>query len=258
MKKIWITALEHNEEQVQKVLGTVKQYGLDGNGHFWTDDLKNMAWLGPFETIGNDETGLWILIGSQKSLETDSVRFGLSLLTLTVLARKGYGFPVLFVDTEEGLTADSLPTPLKGVDIIPFKSATLGAKMVAKVNTPVKKIDTDYRIDIHANTSIGLWFEVGPSGDNKWNGALLGVCGGEIDFHGVGEASKLPEKAVLEYPMQGLKLQLGDKEYTAWAVKNNLDGNKSYYARVREMPESLVFGPYASDDEAAVNVIYLY
>jgi len=78
-----------------------------------------------------------------------------------------------------------------------------------------------------------------------------------VPFNGVGESGKLPLKAVLEYPMKGLKLQAGENEYTAWAVKNNLDDNQSYYVRVQDMPDSIVFGPYASEDEASLHVISL-
>jgi len=258
MKKIWMTALEHNEKQVQIVLETIRNYGLDCGGHFWTDDAKYMTWLEPKDALIDKETALWVLIGSQKNLKEDSIRFGLSLLTLTVHAQKGYGFPILFVDTEGDFDIGGLPTPLKGVDHISIGSASLGAKMVAKVNTPVKKIDPGYRIDIHANMSFGLWFEVGPSQNKVWDGALLGVYGGSIDFHGIGDAGKLPQKAVLEYPMKGLKLQLGEKEYTAWAVQNSLDEKHSYYVRVRDMPGSIVFGSYTAKEEAEVNIVNLY
>ncbi len=257
MKKVWITSLEHNKELVQKIMGVARQYGIDGNGHFWTDDLKTMAWMGPKESIIDKENSLWVLLGSKKDLETDSVRFGLSLLFLSVQARKGFGFPVLFVDTGSDVTTDSLPTALKGADIISVGNANLGAKIVAKANTPVPKIETEYRIDIHANPTFGIWFEIGPAGDTTWSGALLGASGGTVDSHGVGESGKLPLKAVLEYPMKGLKLQAGEKEYTAWAVQNVLDGNQSYYVRVQDMPDSIVFGPYASDDETSAHVINL-
>ena len=258
MKKIWVTALDHDEKKVQKILSTIRQYGLDGNGHFWQDDIKNMAWFSPKEAIVDKESCLWVILGSGKSLETDSVRFGLALLTLTVQAEKGLGFPVLFVASEGDINNDVLPTPLKGADIIASGSPSLGAKMVAKANTPIKEIDSDYRIDLHANPNYGIWFEIGPSGDSVWNGALLGVSNALIDAHGVGSAGKLPEKAILEYQMQGLKLKLGEKEYTAWAVQNKLDSNNSYYVRVREMPESIIFGPYSSEEEASVNIINLY
>ncbi|HUU30238.1 MAG TPA: hypothetical protein VM123_20730 [archaeon] len=257
MKKIWVTALNPDMKIVQLVLGTIRQYGMDGNGSFWTDDLKNMAWLGPKEQLVDKDTALWVLLGSREDLKGDSVRFGLSLLALAVQARKRHGFPLLFVDTKGGIDPDSLPTPLKGADRISIESPSLGAKMVAKANTPIPKIAADYRLDVHANPGFGLWFEVGPVEDNTWQGALLGVCGAAIDFHGVGEAGVLPQKAVLEYPMQGLKLVLGEREFTAWAVQNRLDETHSYYVRVQGMPGSIVFGPYAAEEEASVNVIEL-
>ena len=95
MKKIWITALGHDEGLVAKILGTVRQYGLDGNGHFWTDDLTNMAWMGPKEQLADVDTGLWVLLGTKKDMEDATVGFGLSLLTIAVLAARGNGFPIL-------------------------------------------------------------------------------------------------------------------------------------------------------------------
>ena len=127
--------------------------------------------------------------------------------------------------------------------------------MVAKANTPIQKIDTEYRINIHAHPHFGVWFEIGPISDNNWDGALLGVCGAEIDSHGVGNAEKLPEKTILEYQMKGLKLTLGEKEYTAWAVKNTIDGSHSYYVRIQGIPESIVFGSYTAEEEAQMHVI---
>ena len=150
-----------------------------------------------------------------------------------------------------------MPTPLKGTDFISMGSASLGAKMVAKVNTPIRNVGMDYRLDIHGSTAVGLWFEVGPSGEGAWDGAMFGVDSGEIDFHGVGEAGKLPMKTVLEYQMRGLKLGLGDTEYTAWAVKNVINADTSYYVRVRETPSRILFGSYSAGEEATVHNIQL-
>jgi hypothetical protein len=55
--------------------------------------------------------------------------------------------------------------------------------------------------------------------------------------------------------MKGLKLTLGEKEYTAWAVQNSIDGNHSYYVRVQGILESVVFGSYTVEDEVPMNVI---
>ena len=255
MKKVWITSLVRKEEQVGNMLGLAKKYGLDANGHFWVDDLKHMAWLAPKESCLDPEMGLWVIMGSAKDMEGASIRYGLGLLALTVQAKRGNGFPILWVSTEGEIKAEALPTPLRGAEVVALSSAVLGAKLVAKANTPVPKMDMDYRLDIHANPGFGVWMEIGPGKGHQWNGALFGVHGADIDAHGVGNAGKLPEKSVVEYPMKGLKLNLGERDYTAWAVQNKLDENLSYYVRVKDAPASMLFGPYAQDEEAEAHVI---
>ena len=79
----------------------------------------------------------------------------------------------------------------------------------------------------------------------------------EIAFHGVGPKSSLPSKSVLNYPVEGLKLNLGNKEYTAWAVQNELDPDTSYFVKVKGFPESILFGPYSSEEDAEVFVVAL-
>lgn len=257
MKKVWVTALNPDQANAGAVLGEIRKYGLDGNGHFWTDDLKNMAWLGVAEQLLDKDTALWVLLGSADDLKINSVRYGLSLLALHIQAQRGHNYPILFVDTKDGVSAETLPTPLRGAGCIQLGNASLGAKIVARAHTPVRKADMEYRIGIHANPGFGVWLEVGPRGGN-WNGALAGTMGGgEIDFHGVGAAGELPKKARLEYPMKGLKLTLEKREYSAWAVRNNLDENMSYYVRIKDMPQSVLFGPYAAEDDASVHVYEL-
>jgi hypothetical protein len=251
MKKIWITALEGPEQSggtVQALMTTIRAYGLESGGHFWADDLDKLAWLGPLETLAERDTAVWVILGSSKSLESPSVRYGLGLLAISLQARKGQGFPILFLDTGEGLDASSLPAPLRGADIFSAGLPTLGAKLVARANLPLKPFAPGYRLNVQAGEHFGVWFEIGPAGGETWDGALLGVSGGTIDFHGAGPAGALPQKAVLEYPLQGLKLEMSGREYTAWAVKNRLDNGSSYYVRVRDIPGSIVFGPLEGDD----------
>ena len=120
----------------------------------------------------------------------------------------------------------------------------------------VKEIALAYRLDVYGNPQTGQWLEVGPT-DASWNGALLGVAGAEIAFHAVGPNGSLPSKSVLNYPMEGLKLNLGDKEYVAWAVQNELDDETSYFTKIDGFPESVLFGPYSSEDETEVHVVQL-
>ncbi|MEE4359291.1 MAG: hypothetical protein V2I97_22665 [Desulfococcaceae bacterium] len=256
MKKIWISSLSKNPERVQKTLSMLKKYGLDAGGHFWENDNKKMLWLGPRETLTEADTGLWMILSSDAELADPEIRYGLSMLTLSVQGFRGHDFPIMLIHEGTLPETASLPTPLQGAGILAEDNPALGAKIVAKVNMPVKKTEAAYRLDIYAIPQLGQWFEVGPAA-GEWNGAMCGACGGEPDAHGAGPAGKLPQKAVLEYPMQGLKLNLGEKEYTAWAVQNRLDEKKSYYIRIQGQPDSLVFGPMSQGDDAEVFVLHL-
>jgi hypothetical protein len=256
MKNIWITSLAHDQERVQKTMTMLQTYALDANGHFWEDDLKKMAWIGPREQLINTDTALWLLLSNDKDLASPSVRYGLSMLALCVQSARSHGFPVMLVHEGQIPAAGTLPTPFQGAEILAADNPALGAKIVAAANTPPKKVSTDYRLDVYAMPQLGQWFEVGPV-DTVWEGAMFGVCGAEIDAHGAGPAGQLPQKAVLEYPMQGLKMTFGETEYTAWAVKNRLESYSSYFLRVKDEPESVLFGPFPEEDDADVYVLRL-
>ena len=256
MKKIWITSLAKDQKRVRQTMEMLKKYGLDANGHFWEDDLKQMKWLGPREPLTEPDTALWMILSDDEHLAAPDIRYGLSLLALSVQGVRGNGFPLMMVHKGELPTAESLPTPLQGAALLKEDNPVLGAKIVAKANMPPKSETSEYRLDVYAMPRIGQWLEVGPA-DSEWTGAMVGAAGGEIDAHGVGPAGRLPEKAVLEYPMQGLKLTLGEREYTAWAVQNRLDPEISYFIRVKGEPDSLVLGPLSEGDDAEVFVLNL-
>ena len=112
------------------------------------------------------------------------------------------------------------------------------------------------KMDILGNEQIGQWFEVRPA-QGSWPGVMFGVAGAEIAFHGVGPAGSLPSKTILNYPMQGLKLEMGKKAYLAWAAQNELNAETSYFVKVEGYPESILFGPYSTEQEADVFVLGL-
>jgi hypothetical protein len=249
MKKVWITALTREQEPVQKIMTLLKNYGLTVDGHFWEDDLGKMVWNAPLTEIAARETALWIIMGTPEAFNVPSVRLGLSLLAISVQAKKDYLFPVMIVPTAGVVDAALLPTALAGADIMPYSNASLGARVVAKANMPAKKINADYRLDTHALPGIGLWLEVGPAAES-WEGVIFGVSGGGIDAHGTGKSGEVPQRAVLEYPVKGMKLALSGIEYTAWGVKNKLDFGQSYYVRVKGEPDCVLFGAFPEGAEA--------
>ena len=259
MKKgVWITVLDkaRDEAAARTLHQAVTTYGLTPAGHFWQDRLEEMAWSAPLEELLQPAVAAWVILASAESLASETIRYGLSLLGLGLQARRGHGFPILVVLTGGQVEADSLPTPLKGAEVLPM-GATLGAKIVARANMPQPKVETEYRLDVYGVQGIGQWFEVGPPPGQTWSGVMFGVSGGEINAHGVGPADRLPEKSVLEYAMKGLKIEMGDKEFSAWAVQNQLTDQDSYYLRVVEFPSDLLFGPMTEGDDAEVFVVSL-
>ena len=250
-KKVWITSMAKEEKLITGLLHLAKKYGLAPDGHFWVDDLEKMAWQAPLENLSAREIALWVIAGTQKEFEKDEVRYGLSLLALSIQAKKGIGFPIIFVCPDDSLKTEDLPTPFKGCDIIGADNKSLGAKLTAKANTPVKKIKTEYRLNIHANQGYGIWYEFGPGKGETWKGVLAGGLKSSVNAHGVGEKGSIPLKTTLEYQMQGLKLELGKDEYTAWAVKNKIDENQSYYVRFADIPGSILFGQLPDEENEA-------
>ncbi|MBN1843954.1 MAG: hypothetical protein JW883_16965 [Deltaproteobacteria bacterium] len=258
MKKVWLTSLVSSEDMVKKLMAQMKTYGLELHGHFWEDDLKKMAWMKAREELVNPQIIFWAILGSEENLRTPSIRYGLSLLSITLQAQRGLDFPIVILQTEgEPVASDSLTTSLKGVEILSASSATLGAKLVARAHASVKEeMSSEYRLDLYGNEHVGQWFEVGPT-EVSWSGGMFAVADAEIAFHGVGPKGSLPSKSVLNYPVEGLKLNLGEKEYTAWAVQNELNAETSYFVKVTGSPESILFGPYSSEEDTEVFVVKL-
>lgn len=257
-KSIWMTSLGRSENTVKKLYGKIGSYGLEVKGHFWEDDLGKMAWIGPREELLKPETAAWVVVGSREELSSPSIRYGLSALSITVQAQRGAGFPVMLLHPRgEAVDAGTLPTPLRSMEPLPADDPGLGPKLVAKAHAPAKAAPPrEYRLDVYGNPQIGQWFEVGPN-DGTWKGAMLGVCGAEIIFHGVGPSGMLPSRSTLEYSVRGMKIDFGEKQYVAWAVQNEIGPRTSYFAKVSGAPDSLLFGAYAAGDDAEVYVATL-
>ncbi|MFP7754283.1 hypothetical protein ACLG6S_06435 [Thermodesulfobacteriota bacterium B35] len=257
MKKIWLSALAPAQEEVQGIVARLKTYGIEVKGHFWQDDLEKMAWMAPRHELLEPSVCLWAILASAEELAVESRRYGLAMLALAVQAVRGVRFPVLILEHGEGrIDAADLPTPLAGAEVLSCTDGVPAAKLVARVHRPVETVFPPYRLDVYGIPQVGQWLEVGPR-DTIWKGAMVGVAGGAVDLHAVGTAGRLPEKSVLNYPQQGLKLELGGTAYEAWAVRNELDSETSYYVRVEGTPASVLFGPYPGEDDAEVFVVRL-
>ena len=255
MKSIWITALAKEQVSAVTITGIAAQYGLTADGHFWTDDLKNMAWLAVRDTLRDSGISLWVIAGSLDDLLPE-LRYGLTLLCLSIRAERPE-LAILWVDSDGQLSPELLPGVFANVPLVGSNSRLLGAKLAAGANTAAKPASAECRLAVHANPIFGVWFEVGPGAGRSWDGAMFAVTGGKIVAHGVGAAGILPQTCVLEYPMQGMRLNLGETEYTGWAVANRLNEHSAYFVKVEGVLSGFLFGPLAEVDEAEVHVVYI-
>ena len=98
--------------------------------------------------LGKD-TGLWAILGSAEDFQGTSIRYGLALLATTLQAQKGHAFPILILLTEGSLQPETLPTALKDAQVMSLSDAGFGAKVVAKVHSPLKTTQSD-------STSMGM------------------------------------------------------------------------------------------------------
>jgi len=257
MKAVFLTALTSSQDFVKQFFALAKSYGLDAAGHFWIDDLPNMAWTAPLDILTDPKTVLWAIIGGKTDFEKPDIRYGLSLLALAADARKPYPLKILILyEGEAGIVPDELPTPLKNAEAFPLSGKGLGAKLVARAHQPTSPLSKEYFIDFLGSEQIGQWFEIRPA-DGSWPGAMFGAAGADILFQAVGSAGRLPEKTVLNYPMQGMKLTLGGVEYIAWAAQNEINPETAYFAKIDGYPSAILFGPYSDEAAADVYVITL-
>lgn len=261
MKTVWISALgddERGRARVAAATAALKRYGLDARGHFWNEANDKLAWRRALEALCEANAELWLILATEAEMAKPAVRYGLSLMAASLRNARGACFPVLVLWDGQAPAEDALPLLLRPAAVLEQSSTSWPAKVVARINMPAKAAEPDYRLDVLGEERLGQWFEIGPR-DGEWHGVVFGVSGdgAAIDFQAVGPKGALPRKTVLEYAQQGLKLQAGSREFSAWAVRNRLDATQSYFVRVQGSPDAILFLPYAEDDEAVATVIAL-
>lgn len=239
MKKTWITSLAHDENYAQKIIAQLKTYRVPVDGSFWVNDLPKMAWYDSCDLLANLDVAAWVIIVDVTTTANKDIFKGLSALALTVAAKREYQLPIILVANNCNIEYELLPTVLKDALIV-TDITKLGVKVVAAINQPAKALSHEYRIRFHPLNELGLWLEIGPT-TGVWDGVILGVSDSEINFQACGDAGTLPEKCVLEYPEQGLKMAINDIEFNGWSVCNQIDATASYYARLTQLPEQILF-----------------
>lgn len=255
-KRAWISSIAQADSDIKTLISVLKQYGIEGHGHVWTDDVDKMSWMGPREELLKNETAMWIILASREEIQTKSILYGLSLLALTVQAKRGSRFPILVISKDSPVKGSDLPAPLHNASLMTLNETSLGPKTVALAHSKKIQSPASFYCDVYGNPRIGQWFEVGPS-QESWAGAVFAASEGEILFHAVGSRGILPERSTLEYPYKGITMELNGQEYSAWACQNRLSENESYFVKVEGHPGSILFGPFADKEDPELFVLNL-
>lgn len=257
MNDLWLSALKKDEATVQKIISQFKTYGINAQGHFWENDNAKFAWLGARQSLLDKQMAMWVILGSREDLENDDLRYGLSMVALCVQSNRGLGYPIVILQTDGAqVTEAELPTALSKAVVLDVQDAAAPAKLIARLHAKIPDLPSAYTLDMAGNEQLGQWLQVQPTGQS-WPGIIFGVDEGDIVFQAVGPAGQLPEKSTLNFAMQGLKLELGGTEFTAWATQNEVSRETAYFVKINGAPKTLLFGPYAEDSEAELFVVHL-
>ncbi|MCP3869012.1 MAG: hypothetical protein GY703_13110 [Gammaproteobacteria bacterium] len=260
-KKVWLTWLATGEDapEPKEAMGLLAQNGLQVSGAAWMDDLDKVAWVELVEMLRSCENSdLWVIAGRSRDFDLENTRYGLSMVAASLRSLRDPAIPLLFLGLDYRPQADGFPTLLRHAQFMSSTDPTWSAKVVAAGYTAKGQGESAFRFNVLAHPVLGQWFEVGPVNDDVADGMMFGVSeGAEITHHGVGVRGELPERCVLEYPMMGIKAEVGSTEYTACAVLNRLNSETSYYLKVSGYPARVMFGGHPDGDEAEVTVLQL-
>lgn len=258
-KRVWVSWLPGIADggQIQGLTNTLGKSGLTMDGTLWSRDLAQVGW---WQTAGRlldgEPVDLWLIVGNAVDFEDQSVRYGLSLTCAVVQSQR---LPVVTVVAGLDFTPEPhlLTALLRCAHCLPPPWTTWGAKLVALALRRPPPAAGDFRLSVIANPSVGQWFEVGPQEGSRWEGAIFGIDSGEITHQGVGPRGQLPQRCVLEYPSQGLRVVASGHHFTCWSVRNPLDAEQSQYVRVLGSPARILFGALPEQDQAELWVIDL-
>lgn len=260
-KRVWLTWLpeERDSTALKEAFQVLSRSGMEVDGSTWDRDLKQVGWLLTAQPLTDiDKADLWLIAGRAADFAATEVRYGLSLASATIRAKRSAPLKTIVASLDDPLDDVSLPSLIDGVKRLRPPIAGWGAKAIAAAMRPAEPhADLPYRLSVIAHPSLGHWFEIGPADGASWKGALLGIDDGEITHHGVGASTALPDQCTLEYPSQGLKVEAAGTSFTCWSVKNALAPDTSYFVKVVGSPAYLLFGEHPESDEAEMWVLDL-
>jgi len=255
-KCAWFITLEEGNAAAQAAAAQLRPYGLPVKGQRWPNNEDN-AWLASAQEAAQANAALVVVVGSAAHYSKSAVQRDLSMFRLTLqtlLGRVVNGLTLLAGQTES--VQQTRPGLLD--DWQPAADARWPVKAVARAYAPVAPA-WPVKLGLHAHERLGIWLETHPAPGTTASGALVGVAGNDADisFHAVGAAGKLPERTVNEYALEGLKFNVDEVDFNAWAVQNKVGPNESYFVRLEGKPSYLALGTLPGGEVDDLHILRL-
>lgn len=258
-KKVWLTWVGAEEGTIspQSIGEKLAQSGLQVVGHPWVDNMPQMAWQQLAALLQEkDSADVWFIASRQQDWQLSNIRYGMSLVAAIAKEARAFHLPSVFLGLDFQPQTQDFPTLLQDCSLLSGQDTAWPAKTVAKAFSH-QAHPPAYRLNLRAHPQLGQWFEVGPRAD-IWQGVMFGVASpATITHHGVGKKGQVPERTVVEYALENMTAQIGDTDFNAWSVQNQISSEDSYYLRVEGYPQKIIFGNHPGTDQEEVYVIQL-
>jgi hypothetical protein len=259
-KKVWVSWIAGPETKANPAtaIQALQKNGMLGAGSPWVNNNAKLAWAELLPILSDaKQTDAWVIAADAVSLKSTDIRYALSLVAETTRQLRGAAFPIVLLGIDELPQTDQLPLLLRDCVVYRASDTAWAAKLVAAFFKKGGTSGQDFYFAAHGGEYFGQWIEVGPR-QGAWNGAMFGVSeGAKITHHAVGPRGTLPERTVVEYSLRDMKVAVGGVEYTAWAVKNSVGSDQSYFVKIDGTPSSVICGEHPENPDAEVSVVSL-
>lgn len=258
-KLVWISwepGCESSVKNLRDIVTKLGSLGLEAQGVPLPRSGNLETWSSVEKAIEeNKGIAAWLVLAQPGHLQEEYYRYHLSA-TSTVLGQGIVGsIPVMLLNMGQG-QLPVLPNQTFGTAVVAdFHDGRWSSdllKLIYQAGTSNPSAERYLRI--HSDSIAGQWLELGPLSED-WHGVLVGVTEkAEITHHAVGSRGLIPERCILEYPIQGMKLQAGQEEFSAWAVRNTIGLTDSYFLRIDGIIDAVLLANYPTAESSDMEV----
>lgn len=251
LPKALLCALGEYSPQAEEA--ALRQAGFATAVLHWKDlaDRTN-DWMQLAPILDDPAVQAWVLAGEAADFSEDLLcRVALLALALNRPAQPGTALVV-----QGGGPAPALPPLLDHVATYrphdPFAARLMAARF-----KPGAALATPMHVRALPDPVLGLWLEVAPAAGMAQTDFSVGVLEAEITSFGVGPRGAIPARSQLDYPVLGVKGELGGRGFCACAARNELNEATACYCRVEGIPRGVFLGTYLDEVEQSGEAVAL-